>query len=155
MDGSGYPGNMESSAQQAGIDVTDKPAPLFQLFTLTQLLSHRISTTIAVNAERELIAAGYTTAARLAEADWQDVVDTLGRAHFKRYDESTASRLIANAKTLQQDYRGDLRKLAAGTNRDSTELARRLQQFQGIGPTGADIFLREVRGAWPWVRAAR
>jgi hypothetical protein len=25
-------------------------------------------------------------------------------------------------------------------------------KFNGIGPTGADVFLREVQVVWPWVR---
>jgi hypothetical protein len=27
-----------------------------------------------------------------------------------------------------------------------------LQEVQGIGPTGAAVFLREVQGVWPWLR---
>ena len=29
---------------------------------------------------------------------------------------------------------------------------RLLEQFKGIGDTGADIFLREVQDVWTWVR---
>src|SRR5699024_1776580 len=49
---------------------------------------------------------------------------------------------------LLDDYSGDLRKLrdAAETTR---QVSNRLQQFPGIGPTGAAIFLREVQGIWP------
>jgi hypothetical protein len=34
---------------------------------------------------------------------------------------------------------------------DVEAAARLLQEVKGIGPTGADIFLREVQDVWPWV----
>ncbi|RDI63250.1 endonuclease [Nocardia pseudobrasiliensis] len=140
-----------SYATEAGISLADKPAPLFQLLMLAQLLSTRISAEIAVAAARELVGSGYTTAQRVADADWQELVDALGRAHYKRYDESTASRLGANASYLLDNYHGDLRGLADEAERDSARLAQLLQNFQGIGPVGADIFLREAQGVWDWI----
>ena len=46
-------------AAQAGIRLSDKPAPLYQLLVLTTLLSVRIRTEIAVDAARELFRAGW------------------------------------------------------------------------------------------------
>ncbi|MGY4098373.1 endonuclease [Nocardia sp. R16R-3T] len=143
--GSGY-------AAEAGIDLADKPAPLFQLLMLAELLSTRISADIAVAAAKELVSTGYRTPNRVADADWQELVDALGRAHYKRYDESTASRLGANASRVLDRYGGDLRKLADEAEHDPARAAELLQQFQGIGPTGSDIFLREVQDVWTWVR---
>lgn len=143
--GSGY-------AAEAGITLADKPAPLFQLLMLVELLSTRISADIAVAAAKELVSTGYRTPNRVADADWQELVDALGRAHYKRYDESTASRLGANASRVLDRYDGDLRKLADEAEHDPSRAAELLQQFQGIGPTGSDIFLREVQDVWTWVR---
>ncbi|WP_329415184.1 endonuclease [Nocardia vinacea] len=143
--GSGY-------AAEAGITLADKPAPLFQLLMLAELLSTRISADIAVAAAKELVRTGYRTPNRVADADWQELVDALGRAHYKRYDESTASRLGANASRVLDRYNGDLRKLADEAEHDPSRAAELLQQFQGIGPTGSDIFLREVQDVWTWVR---
>ncbi|MEV6341370.1 endonuclease [Nocardia vinacea] len=143
--GSGY-------AAEAGITLADKPAPLFQLLMLAELLSTRISADIAVAAAKELVSTGYRTPNRVADADWQELVDALGRAHYKRYDESTASRLGANASRVLDRYDGDLRKLADEAEHDPSRAAELLQQFQGIGPTGSDIFLREVQDVWTWVR---
>ncbi|NKY89632.1 endonuclease [Nocardia veterana] len=139
-------------AAEAGITLADKPAPLFQLLVLAQLLSTRISAEIAVAAAHELNKSGYRTPQRIAAADWQDLVDALGRAHYRRYDESTATRLGENASLLLDRYQGDLRKLAAEADRDPDRLSRSLQRFKGIGPTGAEIFLREVQDVWTWVR---
>lgn len=141
-----------SYAEEAGIRLADKPAPLFQLLMLAHLLSTRISADIAVAAARELITSGYHTPQRVADADWQELVDALGRAHYKRYDESTATRLGANAAKLLDDYDGDLRTLAERADHDPARLAELLKQFQGIGPVGADIFLREIQDTWTWVR---
>lgn len=139
-------------AAEAGIALADRPAPLFQLLMLAQLLSTRISARIAVSATKELIDSGYRTPQRVADADWQELVDALGRAHYRRYDESTASRLGANAALVLDRYGGDLRGLAEAAEHDPRRLAKLLQQFQGIGPTGSDIFLREVQDVWTWVR---
>ena len=103
-------------------------------------------------AARELIRSGYRTPRRVADADWQELVDALGRAHYRRYDESTATRLSENAAMLIDRYRGDLRRVAAEADGDPGRLAELLQRFQGIGPVGADIFLREVQDVWTWVR---
>ncbi|WP_062993368.1 hypothetical protein [Nocardia anaemiae] len=143
--GSGY-------AAEAGIKLADKPAPLFQLLMLAELLSTRISADIAVAAGKELMSSGYRTPKRVADADWQELVDALGRAHYKRYDESTASRLGAVASRVLDRYGGDLRKLADEAEHDPSRAAELLQQFKGIGPTGSDIFLREVQDVWTWAR---
>ncbi|MEU7630322.1 endonuclease [Nocardia sp. NPDC049220] len=139
-------------AEQAGIKLGDKPAPLFQLLMLAELLSTRISADIAVAAARELVGSGYRTPQRVADADWQELVDALGRAHYRRYDESTATRLGANAARVIDRYHGDLRELGEEAGRDPNRAAELLCEFQGIGPTGSDIFLREVQDVWIWVR---
>lgn len=139
-------------AQQAGIRLADRPAPLYQLLVLASLLSTRISAGIAVAAARELRAAGCTTAQRMRAATWQQRVDALGRGHYRRYDESTATRLGQGADLLIDRYRGDLRRLAAAAGSDVGKAGALLRDVPGIGPVGVDIFLREVQAAWPWVR---
>lgn len=138
-------------AQEAGIRLADKPSPLYQLLVLATLLSTRISAGVAVAAARELFAAGYRTPAAMAEASWQDRVDALGRGHYRRYDESTASTLGDSAGQVIRQYRGDLRRLRDKANGNQKAIAELLREFRGIGPTGASIFLREVQEAWPSV----
>jgi endonuclease III len=138
----------QSYAEEAGIRLADKPAPLYQLLVLATLLSTRISGEIAVAAARELFGAGYRTPKAMREATWQDRVDALGRGHYRRYDESTATRLGDGAELLLQRWHGDLRKLHEEGGDDPKRLASLLTEFPGIGPTGASIFLREVQGTW-------
>lgn len=141
----------QTYADEAGIRLKDQPAPLFQLLVLANLLSTRISASIAVAAARELFAAGGRTPAGMARLSWQDRVDALGRGSYVRYDESTSTRLGEMAAQVTDNYGGDLRRLAKEADGDTGRLRELLRQFPGIGPTGTDIFCREVQGVWPWV----
>lgn len=138
-------------ADEAGIMLKDTPAPLFQLLVLSLLLSTRISADIAVAAARELFSAGYRTPEKMATAEWQSLVDALGRGHYVRYDESTATRLGEAGRKVLDDHHGDLRALADTADGDVGRAAALLQEFTGIGPVGADVFLREVQSVWEWV----
>ncbi|GAB3683783.1 HhH-GDP family DNA glycosylase [Angustibacter aerolatus] len=137
-------------AQDAGIRLRDTPSPLFRLLVLSSLLATRIKASIAVDAARELDAAGCTTPRRMHETSWQHRVDALGRAHYRRYDESTATRLGDAAALLLSEHGGDVRRLVPQT--DAREAAEALQQVPGLGPVGASIFLREAQAVWPWLR---
>ncbi|REF35789.1 endonuclease [Thermasporomyces composti] len=135
-------------ADEADIRLRDTPGPLYQLLVLATLLSARISAGIAVAAARELFRAGYRSAATMRDASWQDRVDTLGRGHYRRYDERTATMLGRAAEVVLEQWRGDLRRLHAEGG-DVDGVSRLLQSVPGIGPTGAAIFCREVQGVWP------
>ncbi|WP_221936699.1 endonuclease [Skermania sp. ID1734] len=139
-------------AQEAGITVKDKPAALFQLLEMPLLLSARISSDIAVAATKEILAAGLRTPERARKASRKSVIDALGRGHYVRYDESTATRLHEAAELVQQKYQGDLRKLAERSDSNVEQATELLTEFKGIGGVGAAIFLREVQDTWTWVR---
>lgn len=139
-------------ADEAGITLRDKPAPLYQLLALTTLFSARISADIAVAAGRELFAAGWRTPGHLLESTWQQRVDALGRGRYTRYDESTATALADSAVHLSQKWGGDLRRLRDDAGGSADGVQQRIAQFPRIGPTGAAIFCREVQQVWPSVR---
>jgi hypothetical protein len=139
----------ESYAEQAGISLADRPGPLYQLLVLTTLLSARINANVAVAAARELFAAGYRSPQAMRGATWQQRVDALGRGHYRRYDERTATMLGDGAELCLRRWRGDLRRLRAEAGGDVGRARALLIEFSGIGPTGADIFLREAQGVWP------
>lgn len=133
-------------ASEAGIGLRDTPVPLFRLLVLSHLLSARIRAEVAVATARSLFASGMGSPHGMIEATWQERVDALGRGGYRRYDERTATQLGELAEQVERDYRGDLRRL-----READNLQKALQEFPGIGPTGAHIFLREVQGIWPEV----
>jgi endonuclease III len=139
-------------ADEAGIRLTDQPAPLFQLLVLAQLLSARIGSGIAVGTAAELYARGWTTPQALRNAGRSAVVAALGRGGYRRYDERTATLLREMASLVLTRYDGDLRALAAAAGEDPRRASALVQEVKGIGPTGAAVFLREVQAVWPWVR---
>jgi endonuclease III len=136
-------------AGEAGIRLADRPQPLYQLLVLATLLSARISGEVAVRAAGELFRAGFRSPKAMREATWQDRVDALGRGHYRRYDERTATMLGEGAELAGRRWDGDLRKLHREAGHDSGAIRSLLTEFPGIGPAGAEIFLREVQGVWP------
>jgi endonuclease III len=139
-------------AEEAGIRINDKPMPLFQLLVLCMLASKPIDAAIAMGAARELFRAGLRTPKAVLASDRRTMIGAFGRAHYARYDESSATRLSAMAERVRDEYRGDLRAIAVTSKQDVGAAKRMLKQFKGIGDTGADIYLREVQDVWTWVR---
>jgi 3-methyladenine DNA glycosylase/8-oxoguanine DNA glycosylase len=78
-------------------------------------------------------------------------VDALGRGHYRRYDERTSTMLGDAAQQLLDRWAGDLRKLRDEAGGDPHRIHELLTEFKGIGPVGADIFLREVQAVWSQV----
>ncbi|TQJ91446.1 endonuclease [Streptomyces sp. SLBN-31] len=138
-------------AEEAGITLRDTPQPLYRLLVLALLLSARIRGSIAVATARELYETGLRDPRRMAGADWQRRVDALGRGGYRRYDERTATQLGDGAQLLTERWGGDLRRMRKAADGDVGELRRLLQEVPGLGPAGADIFLREVQRVWPEV----
>jgi hypothetical protein len=139
-------------AAQAGVRVDDKPMPLFQLLTLCMLASKPIDAAIAMRAGRELFKERLRTPKAVLAAERRTMIEAFGRAHYVRYDESSATRLTDIARRVRDEYSGDLRELAVRSNHEVRTAARLLIGFKGIGATGAGIFLREVQDVWTWVR---
>jgi hypothetical protein len=96
--------------------------------------------------------AGLRAPQSVLRADRADMIRAFGRAHYVRYDESSATRLAAIAATVRDEYGGDLRNVADRSDHDVKAAARLLKQFKGIGDTGSDIFLREIQDVWSWAR---
>lgn len=139
-------------SEQAGFTLNDKPRALFQLLVLSTLLAKPIQAEMAVRACAELRRAGGNTPDGMLKLTWQQRVDALGRAHYKRYDESTATRLGEASRFVLDRWHGDLRKLEAEADRSPRRAAKLLGEIPGIGPAGADIFLREAQDLWTWLR---
>jgi endonuclease III len=116
---------------------------LFKWLVACALFGARISQDIAARGFRELDRAGLLTPGKLADAGWQRLVDLLDAGGYVRYDESTARELIELGTQVRDRYAGRLSGVYDGA-RSKAELSRRLQEFKGIGPTAAEIFLREA-----------
>lgn len=53
---------------------------------------------------------------------------------------------------MKEMYQDDLRHLAEESEYSPAKTRQLLTEFDGIGPVGADIFLREAQDVWAWVR---
>ncbi|RFU84563.1 endonuclease [Streptomyces triticagri] len=139
----------ETYAHEAGIRSADTPQPLYRTLVLACLLSARIRASVAVATSRALYDAGLRGPRQMADATWQQRVDALGRGGYRRYDERTATQLGDGAQLLLDSWGGDLRRLRDEADGDKAAVAERLRRVPGLGPTGVDIFLREVQDVWP------
>lgn len=132
-----------------GIDLSKgTDAQVFKWLVACDLFGRRISQDIAAAAFKELDKARLLNPKKLAEADWQRLVDLLGAGGYKRYDESTASELIKLGQDALESYGGRLSKITKaedGKPAGKAEIKKRVREFKGIGPTAADIFVRELR----------
>lgn len=133
---------MSTFAEDAGIQLADEPAPLFQLLVLCMLQAKPIRATVAVDAARGLFAAGLTTPEKLAAAPRAQLIRIFGAAGYARYDESSATRLRSMSQLLIDEHSADLRTL-----RDTAP--KSLHVFDGVGPACATMFAREAQGVWP------
>ncbi len=132
-------------SEELGIDLAT-PAGRFKWFLASILFGARISEKIASNAYREFERAGVDAPEKILSASWDELVRTLDEGGYVRYDESTASNLLDIMADLKDRY-GSLENLYEKSS-DTKDLERRLQDFKGIGPVTAQIFLRELRGVW-------
>src|SRR3954452_24410383 len=94
-------------AAEAGIRMDYKPMPLFQLLVLCMLASKPIDAAIAMRAGRELFKAGLSTPKAVLAADRRAIIDAFGRAHYVRYDESSATRLAVMAERVRDEFSCD------------------------------------------------
>jgi endonuclease III len=60
-----------------------------------------------------------------------------------RYDETTASRLLALATKLNTEYGGKVSNIVSASA-DRQAFEKRLSEFEGVGPKTIDIFMREA-----------
>lgn len=140
-------------ADELGLDLDrGTPTAMFGLLLFTLLSSTRIRAANATEGTRALLAAGLSSAAELAESTWEQRVKVLNQHGYARYDERAATELGELAEHVQARWNGDLGRLRKEADGDVVAVRRLLTEFTGIGPVGADIYLREAQQAWPEFR---
>ena len=126
----------------------DTPSEWFKLLVYVLLSSRRIGKQLSLRAAREIFKEGWTTPHRMAKTTWEQRVQVLDRAHYVRYDYSTATYLGDTTNLLLQKYKGDLRNLREAAERQPDRERQLLKEFKGIGDVGCDIFFREAQAVW-------
>jgi hypothetical protein len=132
---------------ELGIDLHSlQERELFRWFLACLLFGRPIQQDIARQAFLQLDQAGLRSPQAIRNAGWDRLVDLLDRAHYVRYDFSTASKLLEVCNELTVRY-GTLKRVIAQCA-TPVQLGGTLQEFRGIGPVTAGIFLRGVRPIW-------
>ena len=131
----------------SGNDGRGKDAALFEWLVACLLFGARITQERAASAFTHLDDDGVLTPDKLAHADERHLVELLDAARYTRYDDSKAAELTQLGRDVLERYDGRLSSLPEGA-RTKKEVSERLQQFKGIGPVAADIFLRDAPAAW-------
>jgi endonuclease III len=140
-----YVKGLPTYSEELGLDLT-RASDRFKWFVASILFSSRISSSIAKSTYQKLDENGFTSPEGLIMAGWNRIVTALDSGGYTRYDFSTATYLLEDAKKLQDEY-GSLDELHRQSS-DPRDLERRLKEFKGMGPVGVNIFLRELRGIW-------
>lgn len=132
------------SARELGINLaSNRESELFKWFLASLLFGKPIQMEIAIRAYKELVRAGLSSTRAIRRAGWDRLVELLDRAHYVRYDYSTATKLLEVSDELERRY-GSVKKLLAASE-NLSELSRNLQEMKHIGPVTARIFMREIR----------
>ena len=133
------------SAHDLQIDLTGaNESGLFKWLLASFLMGKRIQAEIAAEAYRVIADKhGRDTPRKLAACSHRELVAMLGEAHYVRYDETTAVRLHALARRLNDEYAGKVSHMVeASADRQAFE--KRLAEFDGIGPKTVEIFMRDA-----------
>lgn len=115
---------------------------LFKWFLACLLFGKPIQQEVAKKTYFEFVKAGLTTPEAIISAGWDKLVKVLDKGHYIRYDFSTATKLQDASATLAGKY-GSVSALIK-LSKTEKELLNNLQEFNGIGPVTANIFVRDI-----------
>lgn len=125
------------------LDVLSGDTDIFRWFLLCYLFGKPIQSDVAVATWRLFIDERLDTPWAIAQASDRQLVRTLHRGGYTRYQHVTARGLQICMEQLINDYEGSL-YLMLENSLDDDEFSKRLQKLYGVGPKIAEIFMREV-----------
>jgi endonuclease III len=129
---------------ELGINLRKKTeAELFKWFLASLLFGRPIQQEVAKSTYFEFKKENLLTSDKILKAGWDKLVKVLDNGHYVRYDFSTATKLLEICKALKREY-GNLTRLIK-LSKNASNLSRKLQEFKGIGPTTARIFIRDLK----------
>ncbi len=133
------------TASELGIELKpDDDSGLFKWFIASFLMGKRIQAPIAAHAYKEIVEEqGRDTARKLQHCTSRELVAMLGRAHYVRYDETTAQRLLDLSAKLNAEYAGKITHIL-NASESRADFEKRLGAFDGVGPKTIEIFMRDA-----------
>ena len=131
-------------SKDLGIDLkSGKEEEIFKWFLACLLFGKPIQQKVAKRTYFEFKKEGLLSSENILKASWNKLVEVLDRGHYIRYDFSSATKLLEICKELKEKY-GSLKNLI-NVSKNKKDLAKRLQEFKGIGPVTTRIFLRDLK----------
>jgi hypothetical protein len=122
-----------------GIDLSKgDEKELYKWLTAVTLFSKPIQRNVAAMAAKHMGEQGFTSPEAVEGAGWNNLRKALIAGHYGRFDESTATRMLNQAKHLKEKY-GTLTNLI--NSKTPEEIKAEIQSFNGIGPLGSQIFM--------------
>ncbi|MFI7607785.1 hypothetical protein ACIBTV_21945 [Micromonospora sp. NPDC049366] len=141
-------GSGRGFAEQYGFPVTNNPSSLFQVLYLSVLLARRGDFRRAVDSARALREQGWDSAARLARSLHETRARVLRESGQRGDVDALASTLGDLARTVVDQYRGDLRRLRAKAHYDPSQERQLLNELPGVDGQAVELFLREAQALW-------
>jgi endonuclease III len=140
------------TASDLHIDLPSHSEPeYFKWFLACLLFGKPVQQSVARRAYTELVETEHIdTPQAVLDAGWDRLVEILDRAHYVRYDYSTATKLLDCAGKLRDEYEGKVGGVferAAGEEgsiKRREEVGRELLGFKGVGPKTVEIFMRDM-----------
>jgi len=131
-------------SKDLGINLkSGKEEEIFKWFLACLLFGKPIQQKVAKRTYFEFKKEGLLSSENILKASWNKLVEVLDRGHYIRYDFSSATKLLEICKELKEKY-GSLKNLIK-VSKNKKDLAKRLQEFKGIGPVTTRIFLRDLK----------
>ncbi|KAK2741115.1 hypothetical protein FQN57_005716 [Myotisia sp. PD_48] len=134
---------MVINSKQLGLDLeSGGEKDYFEWFVACLLFGKPVQQGVAKRAFDELVQHDITSPDAVLDTGYDNLVELLRAGHYSRFDYSTASKLLNTSSTLKEKY-GSIGGLL---NESSSleDVSERLQEFKGIGPKTAEIFLRDL-----------
>lgn len=117
---------------------------LFKWFLACLLFGKPIQQAVAKRTYFEFEKEGLDNPDAILAAGWDKLVEVLDRGHYVRYDFSTADKLLDIMTELNINYGGEISYLIK-LSKNRADLICRLQEFPGLGPKTAEIFVRDLK----------
>ena len=130
-------------SQDLGINLQSREEKeIFKWFLACLLFGKPTQQEVAKRTYFEFQKEGLLSPEKILAAGWDKLVEVLDKGHYVRYDFSTATKLLEISQELKEKY-SSLKNLIK-ISKNKKDLAKRLQEFKGIGPVTARIFLRDL-----------
>lgn len=130
-------------ASDYSLDVTSGDNDMFRWFLLCYLFGKPIQASVAVQTWKLFIERSLDNPWSITNTPHRTLVRLLDAGKYVRYDETTARGLHECMQQLINNYEGSL-MLMYEYSENEDEFSKRLQQFYGVGPKTAEIFMRET-----------